>query len=159
MRKRSKYRSKPVADWMPARDRHNIETMAHFLAPKLAAGLFDDIDGNTLAYTLNLAHKLAADGGYMDMLRTVDVAMEAFLSVRRRKERIGKWGAAGEELLILEEHLPNIAAWMVQQPVHRLADARAYVLRINEKMRSQGALFADITSDGKLENVVEVNQI
>lgn len=154
MRKRSAYRPRPVTAWMPHSDRRNIELMAYYLAPKLAAGLFDDVDGNTLAYTLNLARTLAVNGGYLAMVSTIDTAMQAFLGIRKRKERLGKWGAAGEELLILEEHLPNIAAWMVIQPVHRIEAARHYVLRINEKMRDSGALFADVTSDGDLENVV-----
>lgn len=155
MKPRKKYRPKPIASWLSAEDRTAIELIGYYFAPKLAAGIFDEIDANTTAYTLNLARKMAVDADYQAMITFCDTAMSAFLSVRQRFERLGKWGASGQELLILEEHLPNIAAWFVLQPVHRIETARRYVLRINAKMMQENLLFADITQSGKIENAVK----
>lgn len=152
---RKKYRPKPVASWLPAEDRRAIEIIGHYFAPKLAAGLFDDIDANTLAYTLNLVRKMAVDADYQGMITVCDITMTAFLGIRQRFERIGKWGATGPELLLLEEHLPHIAAWFILQPVHRIEEARRYVLKINARMMQEGLLFADITHNGQIENAVK----
>lgn len=151
---RKQYRPRPLQSWIPTTLRNAVEIMAHFLAPKLAAGLFNDVDGNSLAYMLNVSRRMAVEGGYQNMISMVDVCMEAFLGIRKRKERIGKWGAAGEELLVLEETLPNIAAWFLTQPVHRIERARQFVLAVNQKMMAVGALFADVTDSGQLENLV-----
>lgn len=152
---RKKYRPKPVATWLSAKDRTAVELIGYYFAPKLAAGLFDEIDANTTAYTLNLARKMAVDADYQAMISMCDTTMSAFLSIRQRFERLGKWGASGPELLILEEHLPNIAAWFVLQPVHRIEEARRYVLRINAKMMQENLLFADVTGSGRFENEVK----
>lgn len=151
---RKHYRPKPVQSWIPDNLRHDIEIMAHFMAPKLAAGLFDDIDGNTLAYMLNVARRIAIEGNYLDMISMTDVCMEAFLGVRKRKERIGKWGASGEELIVIEESLPNIASYLLTQPVHRIEQAGKFVLKVNRKIMESGAIFADVTDSGQIENLV-----
>lgn len=155
MSKRKKYRPKPIASWLPPEQRRDIEIIGHYFAPKLAAGMFDDMDGNTLAFALNVAHKMAVDTGYQAMINMADVAMQSFLGIRQRRERVGKWGAAGEELLILEEHLPNIASWFITRPVHRIESARKWVYEQNDKMIKAGVLFADIADDGRLENTVK----
>jgi len=151
---RKPYRARPVQSWLPADLRHDIEIMAHFLAPKLAAGMFGDIDGNTLAYMLNIARRIAIEGGYTSMISMVDTTMHAFLGVRQRRERLGKWGAAGEELLVIEESLPNIATWLITQPVHRILAARAWVLKANATMARMGALFAEVSDDLRIENPI-----
>lgn len=155
---RKPYRAKPIQSWLPAALRHDIEIMAHFLAPKLAAGMFDDIDGNTLAYMLNLARRIAIEGGYTSMITMADTTMHAFLAVRQRRERLGKWGAAGEELLVIEESLPNIATWLITQPVHRILAARAWVLKANATMARMGALFAEVSDDLRIENPIMKGQ-
>ena len=151
---RKPYRARPVQSWLPADLRNDIEIMAHFLAPKLAAGMFGDIDGNTLAYMLNLARRIAIEGGYTSMINMADTTMHAFLGVRQRRERLGKWGAAGEELLVIEESLPNIATWLITQPVHRILAARAWVLKANATMARMGALFAEVSDDLRIENPI-----
>ena len=151
---RKPYKPKPVAHWFGRDARNDIEIMAHYFAPKLAAGLFDTVDGNTLAYLLNLCRRIAVMSHYQSMVVTTDVCMEAFLSIRQRHDRTGKWGASGEELTILEEALPHIGQWIFTQPVHRVEKAREFVLKVNKKIQLAGALFADVTDDGRLENLV-----
>ncbi len=153
MRKRSRYRPKPVMTWMPTSDQMNIAIMTYLFDDKLARGEFDDIDGNTLAFLLNVARKLANDANNQEQIERADKAMEAFLGIRQRRERTGKWGANGEELVSMREHLPPLADYMTSQPVHRLQAARSYVLKVNRRMHEEGALFADVEVDGSLVNV------
>jgi hypothetical protein len=60
---RRKYRPRPVQTWLPGNIRTDIEIMGFFFSNKLASGTFDAIDSNTVAYLLNVCHKMAVDTG------------------------------------------------------------------------------------------------
>lgn len=149
---RKKYRPRPIQTWLPGSVRTDIDIMGFFFTQKLASGTFDAIDSNTVAYLLNVCHKMAVDTNNCEMIATCDEAIEAYRSIRRRHDRTVKYGASGPELLTLESAMPLIANYFTTSPQHRLAQAREYVLRVNEQMRASGVVYADISKDGRLEN-------
>lgn len=155
MRKRSRYRPGPVAAWLPKADRVNIETMSRFIVDKLAAGLMDELDANTVAYELNIARRLAVIGGHEAARQVADECMAAFISIRQRNLRSQKWGATGEELQTLRNYLGDLSEYFSRQPVHRIESARQWVLAMNQKMKAAGVISADIMDDGKMVNEVK----
>lgn len=155
MRKRSKYTPGPVHSWIPKSDRMTIQIMSHVMADKLSSGIFDEIDANTIAYELNIARRLAVIGGHEATRDSVDECMAAFVSVRQRQTRVGKWGATADELQTLRSLLGPLADYFSRQPVHRVETARQWVLAVNRKMQAAGVISADIGEDMRLENVVE----
>lgn len=155
MRKRNKkYHPGPVHSWLPRSDRMTIQIMSHVMVDKLAAGLFDDIDANTIAYELNIARRLAVIGGHESTRDDVDCCMAAFVGIRQRHLRVGKWGANADELQTLRTLLGSLADYFSRQPVHRVEVARQWVLAANLKMQAAGAISADIGENMKLENIV-----
>ena len=154
MRKRSSYRPGPIAAWLPKSDRMTIEIMSHVMVDKLVSGLFDDLDSNTIAYELNITRRLAVIGNHEPIKQAADECMGAFIGIRTRQIKTGKWGANGEEFQTLRKHLGDLSDYFARQPVHRIESARQWVLRINRKMQEAGALSADIGDDMKLENIV-----
>lgn len=155
MRKRSHYRPGPIHAWLQKSDRTTIQIMSHVMVDKLAAGIFDEIDANTMAYELNIARRLAVIGGHAVTVDDVDECMSAFTAIRRRHVRVGKWGANAKELKTLRTLLGSLADYFSRQPVHRVEVARQWVLAVNRKMQAAGALSADIGDDMRLENIVE----
>jgi len=149
---RRKYRPRPVQTWLPGNIRMDIEIMGFFFTDKLASMTFDAIDSNTVAYLLNVCHKMAADTRNQSMLDACDAAIAAYLGIRRRHDKTGQYGASGPELITMRESMPIIANYFTTSPQHRLDQARAYVLRINEKMRAAGIVYAEPGMDGKLHN-------
>lgn len=150
---RKKYRPRPLQTWLPGNIRVDIEIMGYFFTDKLARGTFDEIDSNTVAYLLNVCQKMAVDTHNSAMLAHCDAAIAAYIGIRRRHDRTGKYGATGPELVTLRETMPAIANYFTTSPQHRLEQARAYVLRVNEKMRAAGVLYAEPAKDGTLNNV------
>lgn len=151
---RRKYRPRPVASWLQSSLRMDIEIMGFFMADKLARAEFDEVDSNTAAYMLNMCHWLATEAGNDDITAVCDRAIEAYIGIRKRRDRTGQYGATGDELVTLRETMPDIARYFTTVSQHRLAQARAYVLRVNEKMRAAGVVYAEPTRDGRLENCV-----
>ena len=150
---RKKYRPRPVQTWLPPDIRMDIDIMSFFTADKLASGTFEAIDSNTVAYLLNVCHKMAVDTGNAAMTAACDAAIAAYIGIRRRHDRTAQYGATGPELVTLRETLPAIANYFTTSPQHRLEAARAYVLRVNEKMRAAGVVYAEPGRDGTLNNV------
>lgn len=155
MRKRSRYRPGPVAAWLPHSDRMTIEIMSRVMVDKLASGLFDELDANTVAYELNITRRLAVIGGHDDFRQKSDACMAAFVGIRQRQMRTGKWGSTGEEFQILCQHLGGLADYFSRQSVHSIESARQWVLAVNLKMQAAGVISADIGENMKLENIVE----
>ena len=149
---RKKYRPRPIQTWLPGNIRRDIEIMGFFFHRKIASGTFDAIDSNTVAYLLNVCHKMAVDTNNTAMIATCDEAIESYRGIRRRHDRTGKYGASGPELITLESTMPVIANYFTTSPQHRIDQAREYVLRVNEQMRARGVVYADISKDGRLEN-------
>jgi hypothetical protein len=154
MRKRSSYRPGPVAAWLPKSDRMTIQIMSHVMVDKLVSGLFDELDANTVAYELNITRRLAVIGNHESIRRAADECMAAYLGIRDRQLKTGKWGANGQEFQTFRQYLGGLSDCFSRQPVHRIESARQWVLAINKKMQAAGALSADIGDDMKLENVV-----
>lgn len=144
---------RPIQTWLPGNIRTDIEIMGFFFTNKLAAGTFDAIDSNTVAYLLNVCHKMAADTRNIAMTAACDAAIAAYIGIRLLYERTGQYGATGPDLVALRETMPVIANYFTTSPQHRLEAARAYVLRVNEKMRAAGVLYAEPGRDGTLNNV------
>lgn len=156
MRKRNrKYRPGPVHSWLPREHRTTIQIMSHVMVDKLAAGLFDELDANTMAYELNIARRLAVIGGHHEMRNNADECMESFTAIRQRESRTGKWGASGDEYQTLRQHLGPLADYFSRQPVHRVEAARQWVLSANRKMMEAKVISADVSEDFRLENLVE----
>lgn len=153
MRKRNHRKPRPLQTWLEKNVKTDIEIMGFFFANKLASGTFDAIDSNTVAYLLNVCHKIAVDYSHKEMIATTDSAIAAYIGIRRRHDKTGKYGATGPELVTLRETMPAIAEYFATRPQHHIEAARIYVLRINEQMRKSGIVYAEPTNDGRFENV------
>jgi len=136
-------------------------TMGEELRAWLPAGgfgeelyVFDEVDSSTMAYLLNVGRRLAVFGNRQDMIEKADICMAAFLAIRQRHISLGKWGAAGAELVSLRLHVPDLADYFNAQPLHRLETARKWVMQANERMKAEGLLSADVREDGRMENGV-----
>lgn len=151
-RPRKRRTKRPLQSWLSGSVRTDIEIMGFFFHNKLASGTFDALDSNTVAYLLNVTNKLAIDSGNTTMVEITDRAIAAYLGIRRRHDRTGQYGATGPELVTLKETMPEIANYFTTSPQHRLESARAYVLRVNEKMRKAGIVYGEPTRDGRIEN-------
>ncbi|WP_333710334.1 hypothetical protein [Malikia spinosa] len=150
---RRKYRPRPLQTWLAPEIRVPIDIMGFFFTDKLASATFDAIDSNTVAYLLNVCHKIAVDTRHAEMLSICDAAIAAYIGIRRRHDKTGQYGASGPELVTLRETMPAIANYFTTSPQHRLEQARAYVLWVNEKMREAGVVYAEPGMDGTLNNV------
>lgn len=144
---------RPVQSYLPKSIAGDIAIMGHLMPTKLSAGTFDALDSNTAAYLLNVCRVIAIKQGHKSAETVCDAAMEAYIGIRRRHDRTGVYGATGTELVTLRETLPEIAEYFATRPQHHLEDARQYVLRINEKMRAAGAIYAEPDKRGELINV------
>lgn len=134
---------RPVKSYLPKPIANDISIMGHLMPVKLAAGTFDALDSNTAAYMLNVCRVIAIKQGHKSAKIVCDMAMEAYVGIRRRHDRTGVYGATGPELVALRETLPEIAEYFATRSQHHLEEARRYVLRINEKMRAAGAIYAE----------------
>lgn len=148
-----KYRPGPKLSLLPIADRTNIQIMSHVMVDKLAAGIFDELDANTMAYELNITRRLAVIVGHDAIRDNADECMAAYVSIRQREARTGKWGATGEEYQTLRQHLGNLSDYFSRQPVHRIESARQWVMAANRKMMAAGVLSADVGEDMRLENM------
>lgn len=144
---------RPVQSYLPKSIASDIAIMGHLMPTKLSAGTFDALDSNTCAYMLNVCRVIAAEHGHDSAKTVCDAAMAAYVGIRKRYDRTGVYGATGPELVTLRETLPEIAEYFASRPQHHLEKAREYVLRINEKMRAAGAVYAEPTKDGQLKNI------
>lgn len=130
-----KRQPRPVTSYLPSSERTTLKIMAHVIVDKLAAGLFDEIDDNTLAYLLNVTLYLALDNGNDDIEQSANACLNSVREIRKRKARVGKWGANEDELKALLVSIDACASYFADQPVHRIEAARQRVLAVNRKMR------------------------
>lgn len=132
-----KRQPRPVMSWLPSSERTTLKIMAHVIVEKLAAGLFDEVDDNTLAYLLNVSLYLALGNGNEEIVQSAEACLDAVREIRQRKGRVGKWGAAQDELAALQLGIDACVSYFADQPVHRIAAARIRVLAVNEKMKQR----------------------
>lgn len=130
-----KRQPRPVMSWLPSSERTTLKIMAHVMIEKLAAGLFDEMDDNTLAYTLDVSLYLAMGNGNDEIVQDAESCLDVLREIRQRRQRVGKYGASGDEMEVLATRLDACVSYFVDQPVHRIEAARQRVLAANEKMR------------------------
>lgn len=154
-KKRNKaYRPKNVMAYVKPAEQLDYKIMSFFFTHKLAAGTFQDLDGQKLAYMLNVAHTVAVRFKNELMIKKIEAAMEAYIGIRQRKERTGRWGAAGQEFLVLKSCSPGIAEYMITHPIHHILQAQDYVDKCQKKLRERRLLSADVDEHGNLINEI-----
>lgn len=132
-----KRQPRPVTSWLPSSERTTLKIMAHVIVEKLAAGLFDEVDDNTLAYSLDVSLYLALGNGNDEIVQDAESCLDALREIRQRQRRVGKYGANSEELAVLATRIDACVGYFVDQPVHRIESARQRVLAVNEKLRAE----------------------
>ncbi len=144
MRKRSKYRPKPVPA-LPKIFRHNKESdialqlVPHQELEKFKTGEADEITWNTVCFRLNWGYVMSGD--HFDSVEARELmkqSLKAIRSVKDRHDRTGKWGTTGEEFNIIGQAL-NLTDDMQMNTTRRQQEnSLNTLLRLNE-LRNRGA--------------------
>lgn len=139
---RKKYRPKYPPGQLPTTIRHSSEAdidlqlVPHLEVDKLRDGTADEFTVNTLAFRLNWGYVMA--GEYFDTpeaKKTIEEALQAIRSVKKRFAEVGKYGSTGVEFqaLGLGLKLTDEMQKMTTRREHR--DALRIVNLVNEDKR------------------------
>ncbi len=144
MRKRSKYRPKPVPA-LPKIFRHNKESdialqlVPHQELEKFKTGEADEITWNTVCFRLNWGYVMSGD--HFDSVEARELmkqSLKAIRSVKDRHDRTGKWGTTGEEFNIIGQALNLTDDMQMNTTRRQQEDSLNTLLRLNE-LRNRGA--------------------
>ena len=144
MRKRSKYRPKPVPA-LPKIFRHSKESdtalqlVPHQELEKFKSGDADEYTWNTVCFRLNWGYVMSGDHfDSVEARELMEQALAAIRSVKTRHERTSKWGTTGEEFNIIG-HALNLTDDMQMNTTRRQQeDSLNTLLRLNE-LKIRGA--------------------
>ena len=145
MRKRSKYRPKPVAV-LPKVFRHskeaeiNLQLVPHQELEKFKTGEADEYTWNTVCFRLNWGYVMSCDHfDSVEARELMEQSLAAIRSVKTRHEKTGRWGTTGEEFKIIGEAL-NLTDDMQMNTTRKQQDQSLNtLLRLNE-LKIKGAL-------------------
>lgn len=99
-----------------------METQALMALAALRGGFFSQDLGLDLSLFLTSFEKLPLTDEEIDFFHLP--AMKAMASIANRHTRSGKWGASGDELVILDRCIPWLATKWVSFPRGLIADAQ-----------------------------------
>ncbi len=144
MRKRSKYRPKPVPA-LPKIFRHNKESdialqlVPHQELEKFKTGEADEITWNTVCFRLNWGYVMSGDHfDSVEARELMEQSLKAIRSVKDRHERTSKWGTTGEEFNIIGQALNLTDDMQINTTRRQQEDSLNTLLRLNE-LRNRGA--------------------
>jgi hypothetical protein len=144
MRKRSKYRPKPVPA-LPKIFRHNKESdialqlVPHQELEKFKTGEADEITWNTVCFRLNWGYVMSGDHfDSVEARELMEQSLKAIRSVKDRHERTSKWGTTGEEFNIIGQALNLTDDMQMNTTRRQQEDSLNTLLRLNE-LRNRGA--------------------
>ena len=145
MRKRSKYRPKPVRA-LPKIFRHDKESevalqlIPHQELEKFKTGEADEYTWNTVCFRLNWGYVMSGDHfDSAEARELMEKSLAAIKSVKDRHDRTSKWGTTGEEFNIIGQAL-NLTDDMQLNTTRRQQDESLNtLLRLNE-LKIRGAL-------------------
>ncbi len=144
MRKRSKYRPKPVPA-LPKIFRHNKESdialqlVPHQELEKFKTGEADEITWNTVCFRLNWGYVMSGDHfDSVEARELMEQSLKAIRSVKDRHDRTGKWGTTGEEFNIIGQALNLTDDMQMNTTRRQQEDTLNTLLRLNE-LRNRGA--------------------
>lgn len=145
MRKRSKYRPKPVPA-LPKIFRHNKESdialqlIPHQELEKFKTGEADEYTWNTVCFRLNWGYVMSGDHfDSVEARELMEQSLKAIRSVKDRQERTGKWGTTGEEFNIIGQALVLTDDMQLNTTRRQQDDSLNTLLRLNE-LKIRGAL-------------------
>lgn len=143
MRKRSKYRPKPVPA-LPKIFRHNKESdialqlVPHQELEKFKTGEADEITWNTVCFRLNWGYVMSGDHfDSVEARELMEQSLKAIRSVKDRHERTSKWGTTGEEFNIIGQALNLTDDMQMNTTRRQQEDSLNTLLRLNE-LRNRG---------------------
>lgn len=145
MRKRSKYRPKPVAV-LPKMFRHSknaditLQLVPHQELEKFKTGEADEFTWNTVCFRLNWGYVMSGDHfDSVEARELMEQSLKAIRSVKTRHESTGKWGTTGNEFNIIGQAL-NLTDEMQMNTTRKQQDESLNTLmRLNE-LKIRGAL-------------------
>ncbi len=145
MKKRSKYRPKPVLA-LPKIFRHNkqaevdLQFIPHMELEKFKTGDADEYTWNTVCFRLNWGYVMSGDHfDSVEARELMEKSLAAIKSVKDRHDRTSKWGTTGEEFNIIGQAL-NLTDEMQLNTTRRQQDESLNtLLRLNE-LKIRGAL-------------------
>ena len=138
MKKRSKYRPKPVLA-LPKIFRHSKEAevdlqfIPHMELQKFKTGDADEYTWNTVCFRLNWGYVMSGDHfDSVEARELMEQSLAAIKSVKARHERTNKWGTSGEEFNVIGQAL-NLTDEMQLNTTRRQQDRSLNtLLRLNE---------------------------
>ena len=138
MKKRSKYRPKPVLA-LPKIFRHSKEAevdlqfIPHMELQKFKTGDADEYTWNTVCFRLNWGYVMSGDHfDSVEARELMEQSLAAIKSVKARHERTNKWGTSGEEFNVIGQAL-NLTDEMQLNTTRRQQDESLNtLLRLNE---------------------------
>lgn len=96
---------------------------AHMAVSNLSLGCFSSAGWHDLAMFSDVVQILASEQGRRDVVATGITVSRTLIAIRDRRQRIGKWGASGDELTTLRAAINPMDAFMRRQATHKVRDA------------------------------------
>lgn len=138
MRKRSKYRPKPMPV-LPKIFRHNKEAevdlqfIPHMELQKFKTGDADEYTWNTVCFRLNWGYVMSGDHfDSVEARELMEQSLAAIKSVKARHERTSKWGTTGEEFNVIGQALNLTDEMQLNTTRRQQEDSLNTLLRLNE---------------------------
>ena len=145
MRKKSKYKPRPVAV-LPKIFRHSkevevtLQLVPHQELEKFKTGEADDYTWNTVCFRLNWGYVMSGD--HFDSVEARELmqdSLDAIRSIKARHEKTNTWGTTGNEFNIIGQAL-NLTDEMQMNTTRKQQDESLNtLLRLNE-LKKRGAL-------------------
>lgn len=145
MKKRSKYRPKPVAV-LPRIFRHSkeadidLQLVPHQELEKFKTGEADEYTWNTVCFRLNWGYVMSGD--HFDSIEArelMESSLAAIKSVKTRHEKTGRWGTTGEEFNIIGQALNLTDDMQINTTRKQQDESLNTLMRLNE-LKIKGAL-------------------
>ena len=138
MKKRSKYRPKPVLA-LPKIFRHSKEAevdlqfIPHMELQKFKTGDADEYTWNTVCFRLNWGYVMSGDHfDSVEARELMEQSLAAIKSVKARHERTNKWGTSGEEFNVIGQALNLTDEMQLNTTRRQQEDSLNTLLRLNE---------------------------
>jgi hypothetical protein len=138
MRKRSKYRPKPLPV-LAKIFRHNKEAevdlqfIPHMELQKFKTGDADEYTWNTVCFRLNWGYVMSGDHfDSVEARELMEQSLAAIKSVKARHERTNKWGTTGEEFNVIGQALNLTDEMQLNTTRRQQEDSLNTLFRLNE---------------------------
>jgi len=117
-----RHRRRPVGHLLIPTQITRLVLPAHMAVANLPDGHFSIEAWHDIAGLCDVCQLLAHDAGLHEVVRIGEQANAALLSIRERHGRVGRWGASGPELLLLQQSVNALDTFLRRQTSDKVRD-------------------------------------